>query len=236
MKYTQGYKRLKFKFNAGFYLVVACCLLIVGGASYFAVSKISNTTVTPTPQKTESKGEYKDNTSSYIESTPKIPEIKVESEVTAQDTQKVPYDESKVETNQPEFKFTMPVQGEILKEHSTDRLQFSATYGDMRIHRGIDIGCEKGANVYAMSDGIIVSVERDAVLGTKIRIDHGNDIEVEYSCLSDISLTAGDTVKMGDVIGKSDTVPDECSDKNHIHIEVFKDNKSVDPLKTVGLN
>lgn len=233
MKYTQGYKRAKLKFTAGFYAVVACCLLIVGGASYFALSKISKTN--EIPQKTESNSEYKDNTSSYIESVPEIPEITVPNKQTDNETQEVPYSEPTNDTA-PSFSYTMPLEGKVLKEHSTERLQFSATFGDMRIHSGIDIECEKGTNVNSMADGTVLTVIKDAAFGTITEIDHGNNILIRYASLEEVSVKEGDTVKMGETIGKAGTVPSECNDKSHIHIEVFKDGKSVPPLKTLGLS
>lgn len=233
LKYTQGYKRAKFKFTAGFYTVVACCLLIVGGASWFTLSKISNTE--KTEQNNGSKTEYRDNTSSYIESVPEIPEITAPTEEVKQNVSEEPYTKEEVKT-ETSYTFMMPVEGKVIKDYSTERLQYSATYGDMRIHLGVDIECDEGTQVSACGDGTVVSVNKDNSLGTVVEIDHNNGITVKYASIKDAAVKEGDTVKMGDIIGKSTTVPNECSDKNHLHIEVFKDGKSAAPLKTLGLS
>ena len=130
----------------------------------------------------------------------------------------------------------MPVQGKVLKDYSGERLQYSATYGDMRLHKGIDIECEKGTAVSAAADGTVLSVINDATFGTVLEIDHKNGIMVKYAALDDVKLKEGDAVKMGDIIGKVGTVPCECNDKSHIHIEVLKDGKQVSPLKALGLS
>ncbi len=234
LKYTQGYKRAKRGFTAGFYIVVACCLLIVGGASWFTLSRISATKI---PQnKTESKIEYKDNTSSYIESVPEIPEVTEPTEETEQNVSNAPYTSSQTSDTPVNFAFKMPVEGKIIKDFSADRLQYSATFGDMRIHTGIDIECEKGTQVSACSDGTVSAVTNDSAFGTVVEIKHGNNITVKYATLQDVTVKEGDTLKMGDIIGKSTTVPCECSDKNHLHIEVLKDGKAVAPLKALGLS
>lgn len=237
MKYTQGYKRNKIKFTAGFYLVVACCLLIVGGASWFMLSKISDTV--ENSKNNESKIEYNDNTSSYIESVPEIPEITVPSQETKQNITNIP-DENQQKnsnsSNENNLSFTMPVQGKILKDYSAERLQYSTTFGDMRIHKGIDIECERGTQISACADGIVLAVVKDLSLGTIVEIDHGNGITIKYSAIDKVVVKEDDEVKLGDIIGVSATVPSECNDNNHIHLEVFLNGKSVPPLKTLGLS
>ena len=236
LKYTERYKRKKFKFSAGFYAVIACCLLLIGGASWFSLSKISNTV--EVPKNNVIPQEYKDDTSSYIESVPEIPEITVPSEETTQNVTDVPHTGNKENVSKPQepvIAFTMPVQGKVLKDFSKDRLQYSATYGDMRIHKGVDIECEKGTKISACADGTVLAVVRDANLGTIVEIDHGNSITIKYAAISNPTVKEGDAVKLGDIIGDSTTVPSECNDKNHIHLEVFKDSKPVSPLETLGL-
>lgn len=234
MKYTQGYSKAKFRFGAGFYVVVACCLLLVGGASWFALSKISKKEATPKVE--ENSSEYGDNTSSYIESVPEIPQIKAPTEEAAKNVTGQPYTKEESTARKTTISFTMPVQGKIIKDHSSDRLQYSATFGDMRLHTGIDIECEKGTSVSSCADGTVLSVIKDASYGNVIEIDHKNGITVKYAALDDITVKEGDTVEIGQIIGKSATVPSECNDKNHLHLEVFKDGKPVAPLKTLGLS
>ena len=238
LKYTQHYRRKKFKLTTGFYAVVACCLVIIGGASWFSLSKISNTTVN-SPKNKVSQKEYQDNTSSYIESVPEIPEITVPTEETQNQQSNVPHsnnEETVVKPEEPKLSFTMPVQGEIIKEFSIGKLIYSATYGDMRIHKGIDISCENGTQISACGDGVVLAVVKDASLGNIIEIDHGNGIVTKYSAINKAIVKEGDNVKLGDIIGDVTTVPSECEDKTHLHLEVYKDNKIVSPLDTLGLS
>lgn len=238
LKYTKGYRKTKFKFTAGFYAVVACCLLIVGGASWFTLSKVSDSV--EAPKNNESKAEYNDNTSSYIESVPEIPEITIPQKETTQNVSSEPYkgvnQPKKENTNQnKQFSFIMPVEGKVLKEYSSDRLQYSATYNDMRIHKGVDIECEKGAQIKACADGSVLAVVRDSSLGTVVEIDHGNGITLKYAAINNSLVKEGDNVKAGECIGESTTVPSECNEKSHIHLEAYKDGKVESPLEILGL-
>ena len=233
MKYTQDYKKPKFRFGTGFYLTVACCLLIIGGASWFALSKINNNL--PAPKTENNRSEYKDNVSSYTESTAEKPEETTKD--VAENVSSEPYSSpQKTDAPPTAIPFTMPVEGKVIKDYSEDRLQYSATYGDMRLHKGVDIECENETAVSACADGTVLSKTDDAVYGTVLEIDHGGGITVKYASLKDVTVKDGDKVKMGDIIGKVGTVPSECSDNSHIHIEVFKNGKSAAPLKALGLS
>ena len=246
LKYTQGYSGKKSRFGAGFYVVIALCLLIIGGASWFALSNMmGDSDATP---KTSSGDEYKDKASSYIESEENMIESKVEdsidktesvvSEITAEQVSDEPYssDETVSSTEKKVKAFTMPVQGEIIKDYSDSQLQYSATYGDMRLHSGVDIACEKGTSVSACSDGTVLSVDNDATLGNVVTIDHGDGITVRYAALENLKVEQGTKVQAGDIIGTVTTIPAECNDKSHLHIEVSKNGEILSPLKALGLN
>lgn len=237
MKYTQDYSYKKRKFGTSFYIIAACCLLILGGASWFALSSFSNT---ENSSKKQESSEYKDNTSSYIESkveeyTEPLPEVTAKD--TAESVSEEPYssEESTAETEKQTVSFMLPVEGEVVKGYSSSALQYSATYGDMRLHLGVDIACKDGTSVSACSDGTVVAVEESSSLGKTIEIDHGNGVSIKYASLDGISLKSGDTVKLGDIIGKVTTVPSECNEESHLHIEALKDGKAVSVLEIINV-
>lgn len=237
MKYTQDYSYKKRKFGTSFYIIAACCLLILGGASWFALSNFSDDENSSVKQESS---EYKDNTSSYIESkveefTEPLPDVPAKD--TAESVPEEPYssEETKVETEKQTVSFMLPVEGEVVKEYSSSSLQYSATYGDMRLHLGVDIACKEDTSVSACSDGTVVAVEESDRLGKTIEIDHGNGITIKYASLDGMSLKSGDTVKLGDIIGTVATVPSECNEESHIHIEATKDGKAVSILEIINI-
>lgn len=238
MKYSQGFSTKKSKFGTGFYMVIACCLLIIGAASWFALSNYAKEENTPDIQ---NSSEYQDKASSYIESETESSIQSTPSSSTEDVAEQVsdePYssEQATSEIKEEVKAFAMPIEGKILKDYSDTQLQYSATYGDMRLHSGIDIACQKGTSVSACSDGTVLSVENSSTLGNVLTIDHGNGIVIKYAALDDITLKQGDTVKVGDIIGTVTTVPSECSEESHLHIEVIENEKTVSPLEILSVN
>ena len=235
MKYSESYSGRGKKLGTGFYILIACCLLIIGGAAWFALSNYADNQVTP---KTESNqnNSYNEDNNSYNNNTPDVPSVPEVSENVAQSVEKEPYSsEETTDDSTVSYSFTMPVEGEILKYFSLSELQFSATYGDMRIHSGVDIACKNGTAVSACGNGVVKSVENDASMGTTVTLELSNGITVKYSTLDDLKVKNGDNVKVGDIIGNVASVPAECNDKEHLHIEAFKNGKSVSFLDELGL-
>lgn len=230
MKYTQ-YSDNK-KGSSAFYIIIAVCLVIIGVAAWvaFTDSDKKPDTATPSQNKTESKiNEYNSSNDSYISSVPQTPQSDGSNPVD-QDVKGEKYTSSKVTTKKPKS-YTMPVNGDILKDFSLKTLQFSATYNDMRIHAAVDIACTEGTFVTSVTDGKIQSIEQTADYGKCVTIDHGDGLVIKYCGLKNIVVEKDTPIKMGDRIGAVTTIPCECSDQSHIHIEVYENGKAVSLLK-----
>ena len=246
MKYSESYR--KNRLGTGFYIGLAICLLIIGGAAWFALAPLSEKDMNSKNENSSKIEEYQNPSDPYTENNPQTtPEIVPDTtpdtgiiDSTVSETQSIPEKvESKAEdvTAKEEnvISFSMPVVGEIIKNHSDTDLQYSATYCDMRLHTGIDIACKNGTFVSSCSAGTVTDIIEDSVLGNCVVIDHGNSITIKYASLEDIKVKKGDKVNIGDIIGRIGTIPSECIDETHLHLEVIKNEKSVDPLKTFGL-
>lgn len=234
MKYYES-KFTKFVGSAGFYAIIACCLIAVGAASWFAVSKINSSGA---DTKSREQNSYFGKESSYISSA----DTPIESGVTpsadvGKSESKIPYSEPETaqstESKPAADSFSMPVQGEIIKGFSDKELMYSATYGDLRMHGGIDIACEKGSAVNACGDGTVISVDDTASYGKVITVDHGNGITIRYCGISEPTVKKGAAVKSGEVIGDVGEIPSECADQSHLHIEVSKNDQPTAPLSII---
>lgn len=245
MKYSETPKSSKKAINRGLYVIIGLCLLIIGGAAWFSVSSGDRVENQTSPKTNSEKGEYSAPNQSYTDNTDQSmlepPIISSDTTPTADSVSSEPYS-SESETKEEETNnstqatvFMMPVQGKIIKKYSDKELQFSSTYGDMRIHKGIDIESKIGTAISACSDGVIESIEVNTNLGAIVTIDHKNGITVKYAGIENLKFDEGDTVKAGDIIGTVGTVPAECMDKEHLHLEVFKNGESVEPMETLGL-
>ena len=228
LKYTQYNK--KSKIENKFYIIAAVCLLLIGGASWFALSQLS----TPESSPSTDNSSYKDNPSSYNDNTSRETEKPVES--AAQPVESQPYS-SKEETVSKEVKsYAMPIQGEIIKDFNDSQLQYSKTYGDMRLHLGVDIACSKNNSVSSCSNGKVISVEENTPMGTVITIDHEDGLKIKYASIEKPTVKSGDTVKTGDILGYAGTISAECADEFHIHIEAYKNDKPVSLIEVLDLD
>lgn len=127
--------------------------------------------------------------------------------------------------------FEMPLYGEILTKYSGSDLVYSQTLKEYRVHKGIDIKSPILSQVKAVSSGVVESVTKDGLMGYTIVIDHLNGFKSTYSNLStDSMVSQGDTVKKGDIIsGVGDTALIETGIEAHLHFELTKDGKQVNP-------
>lgn len=238
MKYTESPENPKNAVNIGLYVIIGVCLLVIGGASWFALTN-SNTSE-PTPKTQSSQKEYSTPSTSYNESVAEPPVI---SEPTDDSVSSEPYSseeetseesESVSDTKYDVTVFSMPVHGEKLKGFSSSELQYSKTYGDMRLHTGIDLKTANGTAVSACADGVVENIELSTTMGNVVTIDHKNGITIKYASLENLEIEIGDSVEAGDIIGTTSTIPAECMDEEHLHIEFYLNNTPQDPLKSLG--
>ncbi|MBQ2316164.1 MAG: peptidoglycan DD-metalloendopeptidase family protein [Clostridia bacterium] len=238
MKYTTTSRFPRFVGGMGFYAIIALCLLGLGAASWFAVSRYNKMENSTTPQ--SSINEYSGPQSSYNSSTDTPEDITTPSaEETEKTVSDVPYSEPQESAPAPQKtekrSFVLPLDGNIQKGYSDTALQYSATIGDMRLHLGIDICAAENTDIKAVGSGNITAVEDSATLGKTVVIDHGDKLTVKYCGMASVNVKVGDKVQSGTVIGTLGTVPLECADKSHLHLEATLDGKSVSPLAALGL-
>lgn len=120
---------------------------------------------------------------------------------------------------------------EVLKAYTDTSLVYNATMKHWSTHQGIDYKAQAGDEVKAVLDGEVIAVSTTTLRGTTVKIKHQGGITSSYSLLSpDVRVKVGDTVKQGDVIGVIGTEGVfETSDGPHLHFELMKDDKLVDP-------
>ncbi len=101
-------------------------------------------------------------------------------------------------------------------------------YRIRKFHYGMDFTAPTGTPVFATGDGVIKETTRSRIgLGNFIVIRHGFGFQTVYAHLSAFKARAGQKVKRGDIIGYVGS--SGTSTGPHIHYEVLKDGKNVDP-------
>ncbi|HEY4194380.1 MAG TPA: M23 family metallopeptidase, partial [Mucilaginibacter sp.] len=101
-------------------------------------------------------------------------------------------------------------------------------------HPGIDFKGAKGDPVHVTADGKVVFTGRKGGYGNCIIVQHKNDFQTLYGHLSHINVEEGQAVSTGDVIGKVGSTG--RSTGSHLHYEVRKSGKPVNPVKFLTLN
>ena len=238
-KYMKYYKASKFTraiTSTGFITTIACLLIAFGAIAWFVLSR--NNSVNEMPSTSNSQQSYPDADNSYNSKSDTPGNIPETSSTDVNDNvSNVPYTEDEIPVTpepQPQT-FILPIIGNISKGYSDTALQYSATYGDMRLHTGIDILCNKGSNIKSVGSGKVISVIDDAKLGKVVTVEYEENITVKYCGMGSVNVKENSNVATGDVIGTSGDIPSECADKPHIHIEVMIDGKNVSPFDALKL-
>ncbi len=101
-------------------------------------------------------------------------------------------------------------------------------------HYGIDVGNAGigGKNIYAAQGGTVITAYNDGGyhggFGNYIIIDHGGGLSTVYAHCSSVSVTVGQTVSKGDVIGYVGSTG--WSTGNHLHFETRVNGTAVNPF------
>ena len=95
-------------------------------------------------------------------------------------------------------------------------------------HEGMDFAAPVGTPVRATAPGTVVETRVNSAQGSRVVINHGNEYRTVYTHLDNYRVRHGQKVKRGDTIG---TVGNpSISIAPHLHYEVHKNGKHVDPI------
>lgn len=128
-------------------------------------------------------------------------------------------------------KYILPVEGDIIMEHSMDMPIYWKTLDQYMVHSGIDISSDAGTPVQACASGTVTKIEEDDKMGVTVEINHGNELISVYSNLAaDGLIELGEVVTQGSVIGKiGQSAMFEFESPDHLHFEMKKNGEPVDP-------
>ena len=125
-----------------------------------------------------------------------------------------------------EGNFINPVEG----------ARISSTFGEMRFvnnaktpsrHAGIDYAIKCGTEVLASNAGKVEYAGFLTMIGNTIVIDHGLGLKTFYEHMEDITITQGDMVEKGQLIGHVGTTG--YSTGCHLHFQAMVKNQSINP-------
>ncbi|NQX91455.1 MAG: M23 family metallopeptidase [Flavobacteriales bacterium] len=122
-----------------------------------------------------------------------------------------------------------PVRNEDLKRMASGYgRRIDPIYGVIKMHWGMDFTAPTGTEIFATGDGEVVRVQRKTSgYGKNVIIKHGFGYETLYAHMSEIKVRVGQKVKRGEVIGLIGNTGKSVGP--HLHYEVIKDGKKVNP-------
>jgi murein DD-endopeptidase MepM/ murein hydrolase activator NlpD len=127
---------------------------------------------------------------------------------------------------------TVPVRSPVtsqIEETSPFGVRMDPFLHEPAMHTGIDIRGEAGESVHATAAGKITVAGWDGGYGNMVEIEHGNGLSTRYGHLSQIDVRVGDTVRIGQVIGRIGSTG--RSTGPHLHYETRIDGTPVNPEK-----
>ena len=133
----------------------------------------------------------------------------------------------------PDAMWQMPVEAtRISSGFGKVRIDPSTPTGT-RTHKGLDMTAPMGAPVHAARAGQVVRAgATTGGFGNLVVVDHGGGIRSFYGHLSTIEVKKGDVVEAGTLVGGVGSTG--RSSGPHLHFEVRRDGKSIDPTSDVA--
>lgn len=134
--------------------------------------------------------------------------------------------------------FDLPFAGAMISKQYTDSsLIYDNTTKLWCTHQGIDFSCEEGKSVVAVYTGKIEKIENSMMNGTTVYLKVSDELTVVYKGLSSsLHVKEGDKVEKGKVIGTVTSFLAEKADGVHLHLELLKKNKLIDPTEYFSFN
>lgn len=105
-------------------------------------------------------------------------------------------------------------------------------YGYRSCHTGADISAGMGTAIHAAADGVVVSVENGGPYGLHTLVQHGSGISTMYAHQSAVSVSPGQKVSQGQIIGNVGSTG--WSTGPHLHFEVHVNGTPYDPMGWFG--
>lgn len=122
----------------------------------------------------------------------------------------------------PSGTYTWPCAGEITSYFGPRTDPYTG------FHEGVDIGASTGTPVMAMGNAQVLSAGWNGGYGNCVVIALGNGMQAYYGHLSEIDVSAGQTVNQGDIVGLVGSTGNSTGP--HLHFGVISGGDFVDPF------
>lgn len=98
-------------------------------------------------------------------------------------------------------------------------------------HAGVDFAGKEGSDIVSVGSGVVTWAGERYGYGLMVEVNHGGGISTRYAHAKEILVSVGDIVKQEQVLAKMGSTG--RSTGPHVHFEVRKNGKAVDPSRYV---
>ena len=103
--------------------------------------------------------------------------------------------------------------------------------GQIAWHSGVDFAGHEGSDVIAVASGVVTFAGERSGYGKLVEISHANGMVTRYAHFKTVGVVTGEIVKKGETVGTMGTTG--RSTGPHVHFEVVKGGRTVDPAQYV---
>ena len=128
------------------------------------------------------------------------------------------------------FPLGKPVKGNIVSGfgYRKDPFLFKPAF-----HSGVDIKAHYNQPISATADGIVEKAGWYSGYGKAVILKHDNGYQTLYGHLTEVRVKEGQSVKSGEIIGNAGSTG--RSTGTHLHYEIIKSGKKVNPSRFLSL-
>ena len=105
--------------------------------------------------------------------------------------------------------------------------------GKLAMHKGMDFAGKEGSEIIAVAGGIVTWAGDRYGYGQLVEINHGNGYTTRYGHNAKLLVEVGDSVEKGQAISHMGSTG--RSTGPHVHFEVLKNDRQINPAKYVAL-
>ena len=101
--------------------------------------------------------------------------------------------------------------------------------GRLAWHEGVDFAGKEGSDIISVGGGVVTWAGDRYGYGLMVEVNHGGGFTTRYAHAKEVLVNVGDIVKQGEPIAKMGSTG--RSTGPHVHFEVRKNGKAVDPTR-----
>lgn len=135
-------------------------------------------------------------------------------------------------TNAGGFLFPLPAGSGVVIT-SPYGYRYHPIDGAYRFHNGVDLAVAQGTPVYATKSGTVTTATFSSGYGYYVTINHGDGFSSLYGHMTHYTVSSGDYVNQGDLIGYVGSTG--YSTGPHLHFTMFYNGSTVNPMDYVSI-